>query len=502
MTTLRAPTPLSRTLLPPRFIAALAAALIAATPAAAAAADAAGEAQRIAASLANQLTVRPPRTPVQRVTVAPLREVGAAAAGRGKAFSEALEAALARGGKLEVRAWGALDQALREKALSGAQEGVPGVAPIPNVQGLVMGEAVAPADGGPVRLTVRLVLVPSGAVAASESGRLDASAAPSAASPTPSLQATAVPPPPPPAGPSPEARQRAVAESASVDVAIRRMADQLAAGFARLPGNARYRRLAVLQFTDAGPEAKKRELGTVVSAELATDLRRDHGLLLVEREKMGAVLAEAKLGAMGLTDARDASKVGALADAQALVVGQVSDAGGKFLLSARILSADTGETLAAASESVAAATLVALSSDSVVLRSKKDALFRSMVLPGFGQLYNRQPVKAAVFIGAEAALLGGAAFLHLAGASKEDAYKKYTPADGTDPTTAAAEARSLRDAAEARYGQRNWAIAGAAAVWLVNAADAYFSGVDGEKLTVAPTGTPAGGFGLALAGRF
>ena len=479
-----------------RVLASLAALL--AAPAARA--DLASEAQRVAASLANQLAVRPPRTPVQRITVAPLREVGAAATGRGKAFSEALEAALARGGKLEVRAWGALDQAMREKALSGAQEGVPGVSPIPNVQGLVMGEAVAPGDGGPVRLTVRLVLVPSGAVAASESGRLDAPApGQAAASPTPSLQATAVPIPPPP---SAEARQRAVAESASVDVAIRRMADQLAAGFARLPGNARYRRLAVMQFTDVGPEAKKRELGTVVSAELATDLRRDHGLLLVEREKMGAVLAEAKLGAMGLTDARDASKIGALADAQALVVGQVSDAGGKFLISARILSADGGETLAAASESVPAATLVAMSSDSVVLRSKKDALFRSMVLPGFGQLYNRQPVKAAVFIGAEAALLGGAAFLHLAGASKESAYKKYAPAEGTDPSTAAAEVRSLRDAAETRYGQRNWAIGGAAAVWLVNAADAYFSGVDGDKLTVAPTGTPEGGFGIALAGRF
>jgi len=456
-------------------------------------ADLASEAQRVAASLANQLAVRPPRTPVQRITVAPLREVGAAAAGRGRAFAEALEAALARGAKFEVRAWNALDLAMREKALAGAQEGVPGIAPIPNVQGLVMGEAVAPADGGPLRLTVRLVLVPSGAVAASESGRLDATA------PAPYPQAGGAVPPPPP--PSTEQRQRATAESASVDVAIRRMADQLASGFAKLPGNARYRRLAVMQFTDVGPEAKKRELGTVVSAELATSLRRDHGLLLVEREKMGAVLAEAKLGAMGLTDAKDASKIGQLADAQALVVGQVSDAGGKFLISARILSADGGETLAAASESVAAATLVALSSDSVVLRSRKDALFRSMVLPGFGQLYNRQPAKAGVFIGAEALLVGGAVFLHMSGASKEDAYKKYVPADGTDPTVAAAEVKKLRDDAESRYALRNWAIGGAAAIWLVNAADAYFSGVDGDKVVVAPAATGSG-LGIALAGTF
>ena len=263
-----------------RVLASLAALLAAGS---ARAADLATEAQRVAASLTNQLAVRPPRTPIERITVAPLREVGGTASGRGKAFAEALEAALVRGGKIQVRAWNALDQAMRDKALAGAQEGVPGIAPIPNVQALVMGEAVAPADGGPVRLTVRLVLVPSGAVAASESGRLDATPPAQAAAPR-----AGEPPPPPP--PSAEARQRSTAESASVDVAIRRMADQLAAGFARLPGNARYRRLAVLQFTDVGPEAKKRELGTVVSAELATNLRRDHGLLLVEREKLGAIL--------------------------------------------------------------------------------------------------------------------------------------------------------------------------------------------------------------------
>jgi TolB-like protein len=447
----------------------------------AARADLASEAQRVAASLAAQLAMKPQRPPVERITVAPLREVGAGAAGRGKAFSEALEAAFGRAGKLQVRPWNALDTAMRERTLAGAQEGVPGIAPISNVQALVVGEAVAPADGGPLRVTVRLVVVPSGAVVASESARVDG--APTAAAP------------------SAARAERAVAESASVDVAIRRMSDQLAAGFAKLPGNARYRRLAVLQFTEAGPEAKRRELGTVVSAELATNLRRDHGLLLVEREKMGAVLAEAKLGAMGLTDVKDASKIGQLADAQALVVGQVSDAGGKFLLSARILSADGGETLAAASESVPAATLVALSSESVVLRSRKDALFRSMVLPGFGQLYNRQPVKAGFFIGAELLLIGGAVSLQLAGAQKEDDYDAYEPAPGTDPTDAAAEAKALREDAESLYQMRNYAIGAAAVVWIINAADAYFSGVDGDKLVVAPTVT-ADGYGLALAGRF
>jgi TolB-like protein len=280
---------------------------------------------------------------------------------------------------------------------------------------------------------------------------------------------------------------------------MRRIADQLAAGFAKLPGSARYRRLAVLAFSEVGPETKRRELGTVVAAELSTNLRRDHGLLLVEREKLGSVLAEAKLGAMGLTDARAAPKLGELADAQALVVGSVSDAGGKFLVNARILSAESAETLAAANEVIPAATLVALSADAVVLRSRGDAVFRSLLVPGLGQVYNRQPVKGAVYVGATALLAGGAVWFHLAGTSKEQEYRDYRPPGGGADGSGAAAA--LRDDAQGLLRLRNGFVLGAAAVWLVNVADAYLFGVDGGAVAVAPAPL-AGGAALAVAGRF
>jgi TolB-like protein len=300
----------------------------------------------------------------------------------------------------------------------------------------------------------------------------------------------------PAVAPSP---QRLEAEARSVDVAMRRIADADAAGVGKLPGNARYRRLAVLRFGEVGPEAKRRELGAVVTAELATNLRRDHGLLLVEREKLGSVLGEVKLGEMGLVDARSAPRLGQLADAQALVVGTIADGGGKFLVNARIVSTDAAETLAAAQEAIPAATLVAFSSDAVVLRSRRDAVFRSLLLPGFGQLYNRQPAKAAVFGLAEAALLGGAVAAHLAGAAAEDDYRARTGADlGSDPSAAAA---ALRETAQDRYQLRNALLWAAAGVWALNVADAYWSGVDGEAIAAAPLPL-AGGGGIALAGRF
>jgi TolB-like protein len=275
------------------------------------------------------------------------------------------------------------------------------------------------------------------------------------------------------------------------------MADGLAAGFAHLPGNARYRRLAVLVFSEVGEQAQKRKLGTIVAAEVATVLRRDHGLLLVEREKLGQVLGELKLQEMLNVDAGQASRIGQMADAQALVVGSVSQTGDRYLVSSRIVSTQTGETLAAESASIPEAALVAVASDAVVLRSRGDAALRSLIVPGLGQHYNHQPAKGWVFTGLAVGLAGGALWCHLAGATAHSSYES-----AADP-----------DAAQRYYGQaqdldrsRNWLLAGLATVWAVNVVDAYVSGVDGRALlgggvALAPAPLP-GGAGLVVASRF
>jgi TolB-like protein len=298
----------------------------------------------------------------------------------------------------------------------------------------------------------------------------------------------------------------ALARSEAVDVVIRRLSDMLSAGLGKLPGAGRYQRLAVLPFVDVGPEAKKRELGAVVTAELSTDLRQFHGLLLVERARLGAVLAEVKLGEMGLLDPKDAPRLGKIADAQALVVGSVADAGDRFLVNARIVTTDTAETLATASEAVSAGSLIAFSADAVVLRSRWDATYRSLLVPGWGQAYNRQGAKAAVFGVAALATVGTAVAFHLSGTKAEQDYRsRVTPGQlgGGDP---GASALALRERANKDYRWRNGFVLGAAGVWALAAMDAYLFGVDGEKaangLALAPVPAGNGGMGIALAGRF
>jgi TolB-like protein len=450
----------------------LAAVLLAALTAAPARADdVPAAARKVADGLAGALSLAPEKAAVRRVVVLPFVEGQRVVPGQGAAAAAALADRLREAGGVAVVAPDALKAQVGEQKLRVMTGALRADDPelLERVQAQAVVTGALAAEGERVRITAKLVLLPTGKPVGSSQSYADGGAL--------------LPAP---------------GESGRIEVAMRRVADGLARGFARLPGNARYKRLAVLPFGEVGGRAQKARLGTIVASEIATDLRRDHALLLVERERIGQVLGELKLRQMVSPDTSQASQIGNLADAQALVLGAVSEAGDRYLVTARIVATETGDTLSAESASVPAAGLVALASDAVVLRSRSDAVLRSALFPGMGQLYNRQPAKAYAFGGAEVALLGGAVAFHLSGNSERSKYRK---------ARTAADATFYYQRASNRYQTRNWLLVGAGAVWALNVVDAWVSGVDGEKLlggeqvVAAPLPLPGGG-GLALSGRF
>jgi TolB-like protein len=445
-------------------------------------------ARKVAGELSAALEATADGRAVRRLAVTPFADPGPAR-GSGVPAAEAVAAELARVGRAAVLEPSRLSALLGEARFKAMVGGAPAdeadFARQAGVQAVVRGQFSD--EGDRLRLVVRVV----SATGARELARSEAVVAlgqgPRAAAP-----------PAAPAGGS-----KAV-ESGHVDVAIRKLADGLAGGFSKMPGSASYRRLAVLAFSEDGDQAKKRKLGPVVTAELTTRLRRDHGLLLVERQKLGQVLGELKLQEMTGLSARQAADIGAMADVQALVLGSVADAGDRYLVNARIVAAQSGDTLSAESVAVPAAGMVALASDAVVLRSRSDAVFRSLLLPGWGQLYNRQPRKAWLFAGGEVVLVGAAVGYHLAGRKAYDDYLARDRADqlGGSPSQRAQE---LYDTAASRYRTRNWLVAGAVALWAVNVGDAWLSGVDGASMVdagVVAAPLPGGGAVVVAAGAF
>lgn len=427
--------------------------------------------RKVAQGLAGALSLAPEASAIRLVVVLPFVDGYRVAPGRGADAAAVLANALRDASGMQVMTPEALKALVGEQKLKVMQGTLRADDPeLVGAQAQAVVTGALAAEGERIRVTAKMVVVPSGKPVGSSQAYADG--------------AGLVPAP--------------GGESGRIEVAMRRVADGLARGFARLPGNARYKRLAVFPFSETGERAQRAKLGTIVAAEIATDLRRDHALLLVEREKIGQVLGELKLRQMVSPDPAQATKVGNLADAEALVIGSVAESGDRYLVTARIVATETGETLAAESTSVAAAGMIALASDAVVLRSRSDALFRSALFPGMGQFYNRQPAKGYAFAAAEASLLGGALAFHLAGNSERSKYRK---------AKTSSDAAYYYQRASSRYQTRNWLLVGAGAVWAVNIVDAWMSGVDGQKLiggnrmVAAPLVLPEGG-GVLVAGRF
>ena len=105
------------------------------------------------------------------------------------------------------------------------------------------------------------------------------------------------------------------------------------------------------------------------------------------------------------------------------------------------------------------------------------ALFRSLLLPGYGQLARGERVKGALVMGVEAALLGTALAFHLAG-DAADARYSARPDDAAGP-------QRLRELAAGRLRIRDALLFGASALWMASVADAFLGGRGAPALAVS-----------------
>jgi TolB-like protein len=410
-----------------------------------------------ATELAEQLVEGFGSTKPGRIMVAPFRLPDGDAAVA--TLPVTLAAVMARDHGLDVIDHGAVQKALEERSLSQAfgREELGDAASALGAETLIVGEIET--AGGTYHINARVIGVADGTVLAAAKTILEAR--PDAASPD--------------AGET---------EATSLVSQLRRLADRVVAGLDEQPGELRYQHVAVFPFEELGTSTSEKQLGRLVEAELTTMLRRDHGLLLIERSQLGRVLEEMALGQSGVVDPASAAEAGRIAGAQLLIIGSVAEAGGQYRVNARVVDAQTAQIQATAETSLPAGDLVALSSEAVVLRTRTGALYRSLLLPGWGQLYNRQPVKGGIFLGLELLSAGLAGTF---GGLALNADKDYEGLDGGADFDAAVERRQdLRN-------WRNIFLWTTLIVHVVNIADAFLSGY-----TYDPTSLGLGASGASL----
>jgi hypothetical protein len=158
--------------------------------------------------------------------------------------------------------------------------------------------------------------------------------------------------------------------------------------------------IAIMPFKTAGQGVTK-EAGRSV-AEFGVVLFQGSGRYkVVERADLLKAVSEITLAQSGLMNDSAGLQVGKMLSADRLLLGTIADIFGKRMISARIVKTETGEVLSSASVTVASRDLDKFAKDLLSEKGQISAtLFRSALIPGWGQFYNGHPVQGGVSLAA------------------------------------------------------------------------------------------------------
>lgn len=264
--------------------------------------------------------------------------------------------------------------------------------------------------------------------------------------------------------------------------------------------------LAVLPFQATGGTSP--EAATTASETAVLHLAGDRRWKLVEREKFQCVLQEQALwGAMGTSADLE---IGRSLEARYLLLGTVTTDGLRRLVAMRLVDAVDGRVVAVGATRVEGPAMDAALEDALGEKlGTSGAVFRSLVMPGWGQFWTDRPVRGSFWLVATAGLAGTFAWSLADWAEKDNAAEDFKNKDAAtfgDGDTEAWLDRANKAVAERNdASDRNLLLGSAlAATWALNVADAAWCGWRSSKATrsryfaAAPILTPTSA-GIRLA---
>jgi TolB-like protein len=238
--------------------------------------------------------------------------------------------------------------------------------------------------------------------------------------------------------------------------------------------------MAVFPFTVAAGVAPR--AGTMASEYAVVNLSSRKGIKLVERSGFEKMLQELALSQSDVVPEAKALAAGKILAARYLIMGNVTEDQGKRLISVRIVETETGAVVSAAAASIKIRDMDAFTRDA--LGEKADpfaALFRSAVIPGWGQFYTGhqgQGVAALVCVLGGAGAFAWSVVDWSSKRSEADLYRRPDPSvvAGESPEQAAALGNA-KIAAQNNAATRDVVIGSClGGVWIVNMIDALLCG--------------------------
>ncbi len=135
-------------------------------------------------------------------------------------------------------------------------------------------------------------------------------------------------------------------------VKLSSLADSLIKGYLQKPEAAKAT-LAVFQF-NCDDKLEKRRVGFAVSELMSHRFVADGTFTVVERGEIGKLLSEQKLQASGAVDSDTAVRLGKLAGAKILLLGNIQKVDGSYQVNARLVDAETSAVIVSAYEELQA----------------------------------------------------------------------------------------------------------------------------------------------------
>jgi TolB-like protein len=191
-------------------------------------------------------------------------------------------------------------------------------------------------------------------------------------------------------------------------------------------------RLAVLPFAYDG-DSSFYGPGRIIAEGVVAQLKKNKKIKLVDRMDFHNAVTEIIASGSTLIDQRTAISMGKLEAAQYLLTGSVGTALGEAKISAQIMEVETGKIVTVAVERADVLDLQQYARELVVEKAQvQSSIFRSTVLPGWGQIYTENYVRGSISLAVCLGALGYTIYMAQMTANANKKYHDYNDYLGTD----------------------------------------------------------------------
>lgn len=241
-------------------------------------------------------------------------------------------------------------------------------------------------------------------------------------------------------------------------------------------------RVAALTVQGTDIDLATRELITLL---LSKKIAQQSNMVITEPKQVYRMMRTFTVQDLALSDGR-ALTLGRMLGVRFLFVTHVTAEGSQYRFKVKVLSIKRKGVVFENEAMINRSDINQLQKDHIFREKKSSALWRSLLLPGWGQFYQHRPHMGTLYTLTSLGLLIGGILSYQDGQTWSDLYQEKT-----------ASTVPYRHRANQAFSRANIFWGALATTWIISALDAYLTGEDQAKSRINITVYPQGGLQLS-----